>query len=88
MLLGLDYGTSEVKALLMNRAGQIIATQGAPLTVSRPQAMWSEQNPADWWTATIAALEGLRAAHIDIPFPQRVLHIQGDGEGAITAAKG
>ena len=36
----------------------------------------------------IAALEGLRAAHIDIPFPQRVLHIQGDGEGAITAAKG
>lgn len=34
MFLGLDYGTSEVKALLMNTAGQIIATQGAPLTVT------------------------------------------------------
>ena len=61
MFLGLDYGTSEVKALLLNTAGQIIATQGAPLTVSRPQAIWSEQDPADWWAATIVALEELRA---------------------------
>ena len=36
----------------------------------------------------IAILEGLRAAQIEIPFPQQVVHIQNNGEGAITAAKG
>ena len=74
MFLGLDYGTSEVKALLMNRAGQIIATQGAPLTVSRPQAMWSEQDPADWWAATIVALERLRTQ-----VPNEYAHVQAIG---------
>ncbi|MNT62983.1 hypothetical protein D3C72_2007540 [compost metagenome] len=36
----------------------------------------------------IAMLEGLRAAQIDIPFPQRVLHIQNNAGGAIPAAQG
>ena len=36
----------------------------------------------------IAVLEGLRAAGIDIPFPQRVLHIPNNAVGAITAAQG
>ncbi|MEG0922572.1 MAG: mechanosensitive ion channel [Comamonas sp.] len=36
----------------------------------------------------IAILEGLRAAQIEIPFPQQVVHIQNNGEGAITAANG
>lgn len=61
MYIGLDYGTSEVKALLMNEMGEIIATRGARLTVQRPQPMHSEQNPLDWWTATLAVLSELRA---------------------------
>ncbi|QMV73006.1 mechanosensitive ion channel [Comamonas piscis] len=36
----------------------------------------------------IAVLEGLRAAKIDIPFPQRVLHIPNNGGGAIPASQG
>lgn len=36
----------------------------------------------------IAVLEGLRAAKIDIPFPQRVLHIQNNSGGAIPASQG
>ena len=36
----------------------------------------------------IAMLEGLRAARVDIPFPQRILHIQNNAGGAIPAAQG
>ena len=51
MFLGLDLGTSELKAMLLSNQHQVIATAGAPLTVQRPHTLWSEQNPADWWTA-------------------------------------
>jgi xylulokinase len=63
MYLGIDIGTSEVKALLLDAAHQVLGTAGAAISVSRPHPGHSEQDPADWWTATQAALAGLRAAH-------------------------
>lgn len=56
MYLGIDIGTSGVKALLMDDDGLVVAQQMASLTVSRPQALWSEQQPDDWWAATEAAV--------------------------------
>ncbi len=56
MYIGIDLGTSGVKAVLMNKTGQIVATSTAPLSVSRPQALWSEQDPEDWWQATDKAM--------------------------------
>ena len=51
MYLGLDFGTSSVKGVLIDAKQKIIATASAPLKVSRPQSGWSEQNPEDWWKA-------------------------------------
>lgn len=62
MWLGLDLGTSGVKAIVLDDAGRIIAEQTSPLTVSRPHPLWSEQDPADWWAATEAAVLALPAA--------------------------
>jgi len=45
MYLGLDIGTSGVKAVLVDDAQNIVDQATAPLTVNRPQALWSEQNP-------------------------------------------
>ena len=61
MYLGIDIGTSGVKAILVDDAQRIVDQATAPLTVQRPQALWSEQNPADWWSATTAAVKGLTA---------------------------
>ncbi|MGL4766840.1 MAG: xylulokinase [Formosimonas sp.] len=83
MFLGLDYGTSEVKALLMNEAGEIIGTQGATLTVSRPQPLHSEQNPHDWWAATLAALAALRAQHAAAFGQVRAMGLSGQMHGAV-----
>jgi xylulokinase len=65
MYLGIDLGTSEVKVLLLAPTGRVIGTAGSPFTVSRPHQRWAEQNPADWWDGTRAALAMLRQRHPD-----------------------
>ncbi len=56
MYLGIDVGTSGVKAVLMDSAGDVAAQATAPLSVSRPQPLWSEQEPDDWWQAVQSAV--------------------------------
>ncbi|QCB45983.1 xylulokinase [Hydrogenophaga sp. PAMC20947] len=60
MFLGLDLGTSELKALLLTDQHQVIATARAPLTVQRPQALWSEQSPDAWWGALVSVMNQLQ----------------------------
>ncbi len=59
--LGIDLGTSGVKAVLLDEAGSVATQASAPLSVSRSRPLWSEQNPEDWWRATGAAVTALRA---------------------------
>jgi xylulokinase len=56
MFLGIDVGTSGVKAVLMDGNDRIVAQASAPLTVERLQPLWSEQDPDSWWRATVAAV--------------------------------
>ena len=58
MFLGIDIGTSGVKAVLLGDAG-VAAQASAPLTVSRPHPLWSEQDPDAWVAATHAAVLAL-----------------------------
>ena len=57
--LGLDLGTSGVKALLINAEQKVVASATAPLDVARPHSGWSEQEPADWISACTRALQEL-----------------------------
>lgn len=59
MFLGIDIGTSGVKAVVSDTYGAVVAQGVAALTVQRPQPLWSEQDPADWWAATTAAVQGI-----------------------------
>ncbi|WP_299829544.1 xylulokinase [uncultured Roseobacter sp.] len=63
MYLGLDLGTSGLKAVLIDGDQRLVAEATAPLTVQRPQSGWSEQNPADWLAATETAMTALAAQH-------------------------
>ena len=58
--LGIDLGTSELKAILMDLDGRVLAHAGVRLSVSRRHEGWSEQAPQDWWHACLQALEQLR----------------------------
>jgi len=61
--LGLDIGTSGVKAMLVDRDFAIVGVAHAPLTVSRPQPGWSEQAPEDWIGACEAVVAELARVH-------------------------
>jgi xylulokinase len=63
MHLGIDLGTSGVKAVLTAADGALLAQATAPLAVSTPHPLWSEQDPAAWWHAAVAALQQLGTLH-------------------------
>jgi len=63
MYLGIDVGTSSVKAVLIDESQRIVASETAPLDVSRPHSGWSEQDADSWWTATEGVLDGLARSH-------------------------
>nr|VXZ82513.1 Xylulose kinase [Klebsiella pneumoniae] len=60
MYLGIDLGTSEVKALVIDENHEVIASHSAPLSIQRPHPHWSEQAPELWWEATEYLMATLR----------------------------
>jgi xylulokinase len=62
--LGIDIGTSGVKALLIDESDKALGEASAPAVEPvRPHPGWSEQNPTDWWTATLGAVDKLKHSH-------------------------
>src|SRR3984885_7119750 len=58
-LLGIDIGTSGTKTLLCDEDGVVLATAMAEHPISSPRPGWSEQNPRDWWSATVIATKSV-----------------------------
>ena len=63
MYLGIDLGTSGVKAVLVDEDQSLVGQGNGALDVSRPRPLWSEQDPRDWWTATCQAVAAIKADH-------------------------
>jgi xylulokinase len=61
-VIGIDLGTSGIKLVMLAADGTLEAEATAPLEVSRPRPLWSEQSPADWWAALDIAMRQLREA--------------------------
>lgn len=74
MYLGLDLGTSGVKALLIDEAQQAVGSGHASVDISRPHSGWSEQAPGDWIRACDEAIAELKAAH-----PKELAAVKGIG---------
>ena len=80
MYIGIDLGTSGVKAVLLDKAGQLIGSQSQKLTVSRPKPLWSEQDPESWWQATDSVMRAL-ASQYDLS-QVRAIGLSGQMHGA------
>ena len=65
VFLGIDVGTSGTKVLAVNANGEILGSVLETYPCYTPRPHWSEQEPEDWWAATIKAVRGvLRKAKI------------------------
>ena len=64
-LLGIDLGTTGVKAALFAaNDGHVLASAFVDYPLLHPQPGWAEQDPADWWQATITAIRTCLAGGI------------------------
>ena len=82
--LGIDLGTSSVKALLVDGDQRVLADATRPLAVSRPHPGWSEQAPEDWWQALLAAIAEIRAARPAEWAALRGIGLSGQMHGAVV----
>ncbi|KKC31538.1 xylulokinase [Devosia psychrophila] len=86
--LGIDIGTSGVKALLIDEQGRALGdASAAAIEPVRPHPGWSEQNPADWWTACLAAIDTLKASHPTELAAVRGIGLSGHMHGAVLLGK-
>ena len=78
-LIGLDVGTSGVKAIALSPDGEVLATADESYPLSTPQPGWSEQDPDDWWRASQACLARL---------PEGPIGLSGQMHGLVTLDAG
>ena len=76
-LIGIDIGTSGCKTLLIDEQGQVVARHLKEYPLSTPKPGWAEQDPEDWWQATV---EGLKAVLAEITEPQAIKAIGLSGQ--------
>lgn len=82
MFLGLDLGTSGLRALLVAENGQVQASAESSYEVSHPSAGWSEQDPADWIAACENCLAQLQSSHSDALAKLKGIAVAGHMHGA------
>jgi len=57
--LGVDIGTSGTKTILIDDKGVILAEASSTYPSYHPKPLWSEQDPEDWWTATVETIQSV-----------------------------
>ncbi|PCH66007.1 MAG: xylulokinase, partial [Rhodobacteraceae bacterium] len=82
MFIGLDLGTSGLRALLVDEAGKVAHVADAALTVTHPHPGWSEQDPATWITAARQAIATLAQQAPDAIAKVRGIGLAGHMHGA------
>lgn len=86
MYIGIDLGTSGVKAIVLDDNNRIVASASEPLEVSRPKELWSEQDPNQWWLATTVAISQLKKK-VDLS-NVKAIGLSGQMHGATLIDKG
>lgn len=85
--LGIDVGTSGTKALAINARGKILAQALATYPIYHPKPLWSEQDPDDWWQATIKAVRKVvRDAKLK-PMAVKSIGLSGQMHGSVFLDK-
>ena len=65
VFLGLDVGTSGVKAILVAPSGEVVASATSPLTMATPHPGWAEQDPEAWWQAALQSIAAVKRKRAD-----------------------
>lgn len=56
-LIGIDIGTTGAKTLLIDAEGHLVESATVEYPMSTPRPQWAEQDPEDWWRATVESIQ-------------------------------
>jgi xylulokinase len=85
--LGIDVGTSGTKALAIDARGKILGQAMTTYPIYHPKPLWSEQDPDDWWQATVKAVRAVvREAKLK-PADVRAIGLSGQMHGSVFLDK-
>jgi len=82
--LGVDLGTSSLKAVLVDEAQAVLAETSVAIATTRPRSGWSEQHPSAWWEALRQAVDALRASRPNEFGAVRALGLSGQMHGCVA----
>ena len=82
-VLGVDLGTSGIKALLVGSRGQLLGEARSDMTAQHPRPGWSEQEPAAWWRALARAVAQLESEHAGALASCRAVGVSGQMHGSV-----
>ena len=85
--LGIDIGTSGTKALAINDRGKILAQALATYPCYHPKPLWSEQDPDDWWQATVKTVRAVVKKGKLKPADVRAIGLSGQMHGSVFLDK-
>ncbi|MEX0820478.1 MAG: xylulokinase [Pirellulaceae bacterium] len=85
--LGIDIGTSGTKTILMDASGKILGEANAGYPLYHPQPLWSEQDPEDWWQATVKTVRAaVKQAKVK-PTDVKAIGLSGQMHGSVFLDK-
>jgi len=86
-LLGLDLGTSGIKALIMDEEAKKIVTDTVEYPLQTPKVNWAEQEPLDWWNGTVEAIKRVIKKSAVDPKEIKGIGLSGQMHGLVTLDK-
>ena len=81
--LGIDVGTSGTKTLLVDSAGKVVAEAGAEYPMHQPKPGWTEQDPEDWWNATVKTVRSVMKKSKRKPADIKAIGLSGQMHGSV-----
>lgn len=83
VFLGIDIGTSGTKTLVVNEKGKILGEAAAGHRSFHPQPLWSEQDPEDWWKATVKSVRAAVQQAKVKPHDVKAIGLSGQMHGSV-----
>ena len=87
VFLGIDIGTSGTKTLAIDAEGRILASALETYPLYHPKPLWSEQDPDDWWQATIGSVRRVVKTAKLKPADVKAIGLSGQMHGSVFLDK-
>lgn len=87
LLCGIDIGTSATKTLLCTAEGRVLATASVEYPVYAPKPGWSEQEPEDWWRASVKGIAEVCKKAKKTPADISAIGLSGQMHGSVFVDK-